>query len=182
MKTANAITGCARCRMNRRNFFATGGTWCAGAASYLATGGLASAAEGQAKTRIRIIYSLHGPKQTGPDWPNIGFDFVPVMERFEKELATRCPGFQFTPTLATGPEQAQEILDTDKAAPVDGYLVFQISVIILAQVSLDQLRHYRRHFHVARWSFQYLVLEIFLICLLGPSGKRCTDIFLETRN
>jgi hypothetical protein len=27
-------------------------------------------------------------------WPNIGFDFVPVMKQLEVELARHCPGFQ----------------------------------------------------------------------------------------
>jgi len=79
------------------------------------------------KARVRIIYSLHAVKQPGPDWPNVGFDFAPVMERINSELANRCPGFEFVASLAAGPEQAQKILDADKSANIDGYLVYQMN-------------------------------------------------------
>jgi hypothetical protein len=80
------------------------------------------------KIRIRVVYSLHGPKQTGPDWPNKGFDFVPVMDRINAELAKQCAGFEFLPSLATGAEQAKKILEGDKsAANIDGYLIYQMN-------------------------------------------------------
>ncbi len=74
-----------------------------------------------------MVYSLHGVKQTGPDWPNKGFDFGPVMERINAELAQRCPGFEFLSATATGPEQAQKILDADKSAGIGGYVVYQMN-------------------------------------------------------
>jgi hypothetical protein len=80
-----------------------------------------------AKTRIRIIYSLHAPQQAVPDWPNVGFDFVPVMDGINTALANACPEFEFVPTLAAGEEQAKKILEADAAAPVDGYLVYQMN-------------------------------------------------------
>ncbi len=110
--------GCAGCPMNRRRFFAASGAVCA-------AGLLARAAE--AKPKIRLIYALHATKQPRPDWPNVGFDFAPVMERFNTALAQQCPAFEFVPTQATGPEQAQKILDEDKAAPVLGYIVMQMN-------------------------------------------------------
>ena len=64
--------------------------------------------------RIRIIYSLHAPKQPGPDWPNVGFDFQPVMERITAELKQRCPGFEFVTSMANGPEEAKKIVEEDK--------------------------------------------------------------------
>jgi hypothetical protein len=104
--------------MNRRRFFAASGAVCA-------AGLFARAAE--SKPRIRIIYALHATKQPRPDWPNIGFDFAPVMKRFNTELARQCPAFEFIPTQAAGPEQAQKILDEDRAAPVLGYIVMQMN-------------------------------------------------------
>jgi hypothetical protein len=113
--------------MNRRNFLATGGAAAAGALGSLTTPAWLSAAETKGKTRIRVVYSLHGPKQTGPDWPNKGFDFVPVMNRINAELASRCKDFEFVTSLATGEEQAKQIVEADKSAAIDGYLVYQMN-------------------------------------------------------
>ncbi len=120
--------GCAHCPMNRRNFLAKTGAATAGALGLLATPGWLGAAEPARKTRIRIAYSLHAEKQPGPDWPNKGFDFGPVMRRVNTELAARCKGFEFVTSLASGPEQAKKILEEDKAAGgIDGYLVYQLN-------------------------------------------------------
>jgi hypothetical protein len=75
--------------------------------------------------RIRILYALHGEQQTVPDWPNVGFDFRPAMERFTTELAQRCEGFEFLTAMASGPEEADRIVGDD--AGVDGYVVFQMN-------------------------------------------------------
>jgi hypothetical protein len=77
--------------------------------------------------RIRVVYSLHAVKQPGPDWPNVGFDFGPVMERINTELPKRCPGFEFVSSMAKGPEDAKKILEEDKSAAIDGYLVYQLN-------------------------------------------------------
>ena len=119
--TSNEAVGCACC--SRRRFLAG----CGGLALAPLAGRDAFAARRDEKTRIRVVYALHAPVQPGPDWPNKGFDFRPVMERFNAELPKRCPGFEFFPTLATGPEEAASILRQDSAAPVDGYLVFQMN-------------------------------------------------------
>jgi hypothetical protein len=77
--------------------------------------------------RIRVLYALHGPIQEVPDWPNKGFDFRPFMERTNAELASRFRDISFLPVMATGPEQAQKILEGDAGAGIDGYLVFQMN-------------------------------------------------------
>jgi hypothetical protein len=77
--------------------------------------------------RIRIIYSLHAEKQPGPDWPNVGFDFGPPMQRINQVLAQECPNLEFVPTLANGPDQAKKILEQDKKGNIDGYLVYQMN-------------------------------------------------------
>jgi hypothetical protein len=120
-------SGCACCGVSRRQFVARSCAACLGAAGLASSPGLVSAASGEGKTRVRIIYALHGMKQPGPDWPNIGFDFAPVVERINRELAQRCPGFEFLVSTATGPEQAKKILDADKSAAIDGYLVYQLN-------------------------------------------------------
>jgi hypothetical protein len=127
MKTSPIISGCACCPMNRRIFLARSGAAAAGAVGALATPSWLRAAPATGKTRIRIIYSLHGAQQAGPDWPNKGFDFAPVMDRITAELTRQCPGFAFAASLATGPEQAKKILEEDEAKAIDGYLVYQMN-------------------------------------------------------
>ncbi len=128
MKKGGLVSGCACCRMNRRRFLAAGCAACAGAAGLLVNPGelWAAGADG-GKMKIRIIYSLHAAQQPGPDWPNKGFDFRPVMERINTGLAQQCPNLEFVSALAAGPEQAQKILDEDKSANIDGYLVYQMN-------------------------------------------------------
>ena len=113
--------------MTRRRFLGAGCAACVGAAELLARPGGLLAAQGDKPMRIRIVYSLHGPKQDRPDWPNVGFDFRPVMRRINTELAERCPGFTFVSSLATGEDQAKKILEEDKSANIDGYLVYQMN-------------------------------------------------------
>lgn len=79
------------------------------------------------KMRIRILYSLHEPIQTKPDWPNIGFDFNPVMENLNTILVNAFDDFKFIPTLATGPEDAEKIVAEDLLGSVDGYIVYQMN-------------------------------------------------------
>ena len=114
--------------MNRRNFLTRAGTAAAGALGVLATPTWLTAAEPKEKTRIRIIYALHGEKQAGPDWPNKGFNFRPVMDRINATLARKCKGFEFMSSQANGEEQAKKLLEQDKAAGnIDGYLVYQMN-------------------------------------------------------
>ena len=127
MGTPELPKGCACCRLSRRLFLKAGGATCAGALGILAPAHLLRAAEDGGKVRVRIIYSLHAEKQPGPDWPNKGFDFIPVMARIGGELAKRCPGFELVSSMAKGPEEAKKILEEDKSAAIDGYLVYQMN-------------------------------------------------------
>ena len=127
MRTRKSISGCACCGMSRRQFLAAGCAACTGAAGLLTNSGRLHAAQDERKVQIRIVYSLHAPKQPGPDWPNVGFDFRPVMKRIDADLAERCKGFEFISSIANGPEQAEEILERDKSTAVDGYLVYQMN-------------------------------------------------------
>ncbi len=113
--------------MHRRDFLIQGSAIAAGALGCLGTPALMETADSKSKSRIHIIYSLHAEKQDRPDWPNKGFDFVPVMEGVNSTLAKRCTGFEFIPSLATGPDQAKQILEADKSRAVDGYLVYQLN-------------------------------------------------------
>jgi hypothetical protein len=118
--------GCASCKFSRRQFI-TGCAACLGSASLLTVPSWLQAAEPKAKPRIRLVYALHDVKQPGPDWPNKGFDFAPVMNRFTSELSRRCREFEFVTAMATGEEQAKKIVEDDKTAGIDGYVVFQLN-------------------------------------------------------
>jgi L-fucose isomerase-like protein len=124
MQYPEQFSGCACCHINRRRFLA-GCATCAGAMVIPMAGKVANA--GPKKKRVRVLYSLHAEVQPGPDWPNVGYDFKPVMQRMTAALAERSPEIEFIPTMATGPEQAQEILKQDQAANIDGYVVLQMN-------------------------------------------------------
>ena len=125
MNSTPAPSACARCPLHRRRFLAAGVLASASLAGWPWSSRLL-AAPGAEKLRLRVVYSLHGEKQTGPDWPNQGFDFKPAMERFNQAFEKSCPDVEFTSSLATGPEQAKAILDAD-AGRMDGYIVFQMN-------------------------------------------------------
>ena len=74
---------CACCRArSRRDFISTTSVVTAG---LLADRRLILASPAP-KPRIRVIYALHAEQQEGPDWPNKGFDFRPVMARVNEAL------------------------------------------------------------------------------------------------
>jgi hypothetical protein len=79
------------------------------------------------KMKIRIIYSLHAEVQQVPDWPNIGYNFKPAMDRINAALINHFPDFEFIPSLATGEEDARKIVDGDKQDAIDGYIVYQMN-------------------------------------------------------
>ncbi|MCJ7486824.1 MAG: hypothetical protein MUQ25_11760, partial [Candidatus Aminicenantes bacterium] len=124
MKRQQESTGCAVCPLSRRRFLAAAS---AGALGALAPRGLFPAGGHGEKTRIRVIYALHAVTQPGPDWPNVGFNFQPVMDNMTTALAKNFPGYEFTSTMAKGPEEAQKILAADEASPKDGYVVCQLN-------------------------------------------------------
>ncbi len=126
MNEDKSLTKCAGCILSRRRFLATGYAGCAAAVGSLAAPDWPGRAEGRSM-RIRIVYSLHEPKQDRPDWPNIGFDFSPMMQRTAAELKKGCPGFEFVTSMANGEEQAKKILEEDKSGNIDGYLVYQLN-------------------------------------------------------
>jgi hypothetical protein len=128
MKPMNSPATCAACPLSRRQFLGAATAATMGALTTLPGAALLGAAESKRKTRIHIVYALHGPKQEGPDWPNKGFDFIPVMRRIDSELARRCPEFEFVSSQASGAEQARKLVEEDKVAGnIDGYLVYQLN-------------------------------------------------------
>jgi hypothetical protein len=115
-------------KFTRRQFISACGA-CTACFSASAFAGLStfSSCKPREKTRIRIIYSLHSEKQAQPDWPNMGFDFRPQMDRINQIVTSQCNDFEFTSSMATGPEEAAKILSGDANASIDGYLVYQMN-------------------------------------------------------
>ena len=115
-------------KVTRRNFISS----CSACATCMALAPLrfvnpSDSVVGGKKMRIRIIYSLHAPVQTQPDWPNIGFDFNPFMEKVNSALTKNFSEFEFIPSLATGPEEAEKIVAKDGPDLIDGYIVYQMN-------------------------------------------------------
>ena len=112
------------CPLSRRSFLAAAS---AGAVGALAPRDLFPGGQKGEKLRLRIVYALHAVVQPGPDWPNVGFNFQPVMDRTTQALARGLPNVSFTSTMAKGPEEAEKILAADAASPYDGYVVVQLN-------------------------------------------------------
>ncbi|MEW6071205.1 MAG: twin-arginine translocation signal domain-containing protein [Planctomycetota bacterium] len=124
MRTVDGFAGCRGCPLSRRSFLAAGGAACAG----LVTASLPAFSQQDAeKMRIRVVYALTAEKQPGPDWPNVGFDFGPVMACMDRALAAGCPELELVSSMAAGPEPAQAILAADESAGIDGYVVVQMN-------------------------------------------------------
>ncbi len=114
--------------MNRRRFVTTSAA-CLGCLSVMPLMGMNYSSEGMSlkKIRIRVVYSLHADKQAQPDWPNVGFDFNPVMDRINTSLTKNFTDFEFLPVTATGLEEAKKIIQLDKSENIDGYIVYQMN-------------------------------------------------------
>lgn len=127
MKSLKSTQNCSGL-MNRRRFVTTCAA-CVGCLSAMPLFGMNFSPEkpDQAKMRIRIIYSLHADVQPSPDWPNVGYDFKPVMERINNILVQNFPDFEFLPAKATGPGEAQNIINRDKMERIDGYIIYQMN-------------------------------------------------------
>jgi len=129
LNSQNCFPGQKGVNFNRRRFI----TSCSACAACLALrpGSLLNgnfSDKGKSESlKIKILYSLHEPVQTKPDWPNVGFDFNPHMSRINNALRTRFPDYEFIPQLATGPEDAEKIVKEDADNNIDGYIVYQMN-------------------------------------------------------
>lgn len=120
----STIRDCGSC-LSRRGFLA-GCVGCAGAGTSL--GGLVfGQEESPRKLRLHVVFALHAPVQETPDWPNVGFDFRPVMERIRTGLEQSCQRFAFKFSTADGPEAAAKIVEESRSESADGYVVYQMN-------------------------------------------------------
>lgn len=58
------------------------------------TSNLASEARKE-RIKISLLFALHRLKQDRPDWPNLGFDFRPVIEKYISILQQKFPTIHF---------------------------------------------------------------------------------------
>jgi len=79
------------------------------------------------KPRVRLVFSCWALKQDRSTWPNIGYDFREDIRRVTECLQQACPKVVLLPVVAHGPEDAQKLLDADKADRIDGYAVYQMN-------------------------------------------------------
>lgn len=79
------------------------------------------------EARIRLLFALHSLKQDRPDWPNSGFDFRPVIEKYISILEKRLPEVSFEASMVSGPEETVSVLEADREKQIDGYVVFQLN-------------------------------------------------------
>ena len=129
MNNKQKIPGLKISAVTRRNFVysCTACTACMALSPMALLSASCSSSSLKKKLKIRILYSLHAVVQPGPDWPNVGFDFGPPMEKINGALTAHFRDMEFIPTIATGPEDAGKIIEGDKNDPVDGYIVYQMN-------------------------------------------------------
>ncbi len=124
--------------MRRREFFQHCGRCALLATGYFCSGRKTGAAQNvvlldlsslpvKKEVRLRLLFALHRPVQDRPDWPNLGFDFRPVMEEYLSCLEKSLPEFSFLVSTASSPEEASAILEEDREKSIDGYVVFQLN-------------------------------------------------------
>ena len=130
--TPNEFLSCSCCGQSRRAFLSNCAK-CIGAAGVLSgiaipTAFTTTGCSHKSQMKIRVVFALHAPVQPQPDWPNIGFDFNPVMEKIMNALAIGCPDIEFVQSMVSGAEGAEQLRDADLAeGNIDGYIVVQMN-------------------------------------------------------
>ena len=111
---------CACHSVSRRGFLAVGCAACAAAGWMNVDGTMAAAGPipvsppKKGAKKIRLFFVLHSPVQQQPDWPNVGFDFRPVMDHMTAELNAAYDDLEFLPGMVNGPEATNAILAEDR--------------------------------------------------------------------
>lgn len=80
--------------------------------------------------KVRVIYAYHkdGDIQSKPDWPNVGYDFRPVMKNMTDTLNWQVKGVEFIPTHCTGAADARKVVQADDANDeFVGFVIVQLN-------------------------------------------------------
>ncbi len=78
--------------------------------------------------KVRLVFAIWDEVQVKKTWPNVGFDFRPVMKNVADALNAGVPGVKFVPGMAFDDVGTAKILEEDaKSGDVKGYLVIQMN-------------------------------------------------------
>ena len=78
--------------------------------------------------KVRLVFSVWNEVQVKKTWPNVGFDFKPVMKNITDALNAAVKGVEFIPAMAQDEKTAQPILAGDSArGDIAGYMVIQMN-------------------------------------------------------
>ena len=77
--------------------------------------------------KVRLIFSMTAIKNEVPDWPNVGFDNAPYIQRMTDNLNGKIADVNFLPTNVCEGFDVEKMLEEDKAAGIAGYLVMQMN-------------------------------------------------------
>ena len=78
--------------------------------------------------KVRLVFSIWDAVQVKKTWPNVGFDFRPVMKNVTDALNAAVKDVLFIPGQAYDEKMARQILLADAArGDIEGYLVIQMN-------------------------------------------------------
>jgi hypothetical protein len=80
--------------------------------------------------KVRLVFSYRRPDivQAKPDWPNVGYDFRPVIKNMTDTLNWQIPGVEFLPMESSGRADMKEVvLEDEKSDEIKGYMVVQLN-------------------------------------------------------
>lgn len=128
------LTSCTLC--GRREFLQklavlSGATILPGELLAAIPGPVPASAQKQKKdaVKVKVVFSYHlADVQNTPDWPNIGFDFRPVMKNMVDTLNADVEGVEFIPAKANTAEDGKKIVAADDiTGEISGYMVVQLN-------------------------------------------------------
>jgi len=126
MKSKRGDFNHTACPLSRRQFILTG--CAAGAGAMLTRPGLSAATSSGRKIRLRLVHVIDGLVQPKANWPNLGFDFRPGMEKVNHALENALPQFEFLHSTVASAVQAQALLLRDLGRRIDGYIIHQMTL------------------------------------------------------
>ena len=78
--------------------------------------------------KVRLVFSIWHEVQVNKTWPNVGFDFRPVMKNVTDALNAAVKGVHFIPGMAHDRATAQKLVEEDaKSGDVKGYMIIQMN-------------------------------------------------------